>query len=122
MNYNELTDSVDGCDLCAAPVVARLRFLRLLLRATATLAAAERVEPKFKSALKRISEDLRCEAYDLAESFRFSAMNVTRPTFEALQLTAAERLDRSLKRGRGAVIFCGRHKLASRILEVVIGG
>ncbi|MBP3530525.1 MAG: hypothetical protein J6K25_04990 [Thermoguttaceae bacterium] len=119
MNYNELIKSINGYDLQAAPVTVRIRFLRLLLRATATLAAAERVEPKFKSALKRISENLRSEAFELAESFRFSSGNVMRPTFDALRSTAAERLDRSLKRGRGAVIFCGRHKLAARILEVV---
>lgn len=119
MNYNELIESIEGYDLRAAPVAVRLRFLRLLLRATATLAAAERVEPKFKSAFERISENLRREAFELAESFRFSAVNATHSTFEVLRSTAAERLERSLKRGRGAVIFCGQHKLAARILEVV---
>ena len=119
MNYNELIESIDGSDLQAAPAAVRLRFLRLLLRATATLAAAERVEPKFKSAFVRISENLRCEAFELAEDFRFCAPNATCSTFDALRLTAIKRLDRSLKYGQGAVIFCGRHKLATRILEVM---
>lgn len=122
MDYQKLVETIDGYDLDAAPLAVRLRYLRLTLRASMTFAAVERVEAKYQTTLRRLAESQQREAAELAESLRWSAGNITRPTLDALRLTADERLNRSLKRGRGAVIFCGRHKLATRVLEIVDNG
>ncbi len=119
MNYNELIEMTGGFDLNATSFANRCRFLKLALRASMTLEASKQVEPKFEKALEKIAWSLHREAAELAESFRWCTPNIARSVINALRSTAAERLDRSIKRGHGAVIFCGRHKLAARILEVV---